>query len=99
MTEGIRFLCMLEVMNEFAELISEEAYDKFSYGEQSVVLDVSDYTSYCIRLLSNNGLSKTRDMGEMKKFMQDVLFLILEQTGNHVSGMKWVDSDTVELIR
>lgn len=99
MTEGIRALCMLEVVNEFAESIGEEAFEGFRYGDQKTVLDVCDYRVYCERLLSMNGLSPERDMEEMEKFMQDVLFLILHETGTPVSAMRWLDDNTIQLIK
>lgn len=90
---------MLEIVGVYAESIKEMAYNEFSYGEQKVILEVSDYREYCERLLSKNGLSLKRDMEEMEKFMGDVIFFILHMTGMPISALRWLGSGMVQLIR
>ena len=99
MTEGIRALCMLEVVGAFMESISKKASREFRFGEQKVILDVSDYRAYCEKLLSNNGLSPVRDMEEMEKFMGDVIFIILHEKGMPISALIWIGDGMVQLIR
>lgn len=99
MTEGIRNLCMLEVINEFADSIGRDVQNGFCFGEKTAVLDVSDYRAYCVKLLSNNGLTPGRDMQEMEEFMKDVLFGICFLRGISVSATRWLGRDMVRLIR
>lgn len=99
MTEGTRNLCMLEVITEFAESISKKAQYEFRFAEQKAILDVSAYRKYCTKLLSNNGLSPESDIEEIEKFMQEAIFNILNLTGVPVSGMRWLGTDKVWLIR
>lgn len=99
MTEGIKNLCMLEVINEFADSIGRKMQNGFRFGEETAVIDVSDYRAYCEKLLSNNGLTLGRDKQEMEKFMQDVLFAICFLAGISVSAMRWLSFDMIQLIR
>lgn len=99
MIEGIRALCILEVVGAFAEPISKRVYNEFRYGDQKAILDVSDYREYCERLLANNGMSPEEDMEEIEKFMGDVLFIIFHGMGMPVSALRWLGSGLVQIIR
>lgn len=72
MTEGIYNLCMLEVFNKFSDEVTGKVRQALRRRKNGcLVIELTAYADYCVKLLRNNGCDIERDA-------DDILFRLLK---------------------